>query len=128
MSSKMQFEAAWALTNIASGNHDQTLTVVELGSYGIIYASLSNGTAGAVESFRKLLSSKNAELQEQSIWAVANIAGDGPGGVAADSIASHGYGRYQRPMFETWHSPTLVGRHSCWAEYRPSETGHMGVE
>jgi len=58
---RMKFEAAWALTNVASS--DLTPVVVEI---------------GAVPSLVQLLLSSNADVREQSAWCLGNIAGDSP--------------------------------------------------
>ncbi|VDP71866.1 unnamed protein product [Schistosoma mattheei] len=56
------FEAAWALTNIASGDSSHTAAVV---------------SSGTVPKLVRLLSHSAVNIAEQSVWALSNIAGDG---------------------------------------------------
>jgi importin subunit alpha-6/7 len=59
----LQFEAAWALTNVASTS----------------FTSSVADQPHAIQHLINLLRSPSAEVREQSAWCLGNIAGDGPG-------------------------------------------------
>ncbi|CCW61680.1 unnamed protein product [Phytomonas sp. EM1] len=59
---KLQFEAAWALTNIAAGTSENTMMLIH---------------CNAVPKFVNLLASPDADCRDQSAWAIGNLAGEG---------------------------------------------------
>ena len=58
---KLQYEAAWCLTNLASGDSEYTLLLFD---------------HGAVQVLIQLLKSPHIEVIEQAIWCLGNMAGD----------------------------------------------------
>ena len=62
---KLQFEALWAVTNVASGTSEHASLIVENGAVPVIAQQL-----GA--------ENLNLDIREQAIWALGNIAGDSP--------------------------------------------------
>jgi hypothetical protein len=60
---KMMFEAAWAVTNIASGESEHTREIVRCEGIPVL---------------RKLLMCPREDVREQAVWALGNIAGDSP--------------------------------------------------
>lgn len=58
---KFQFEAAWCLTNIATGTTDNVHNLIE---------------KDVLKHFIELLNSPHIEVVEQAIWGIGNIAGD----------------------------------------------------
>mmetsp|Transcript_8324 Transcript_8324/g.18128 ORF Transcript_8324/g.18128 Transcript_8324/m.18128 type:complete len:540 (+) Transcript_8324:113-1732(+) len=59
----MAFEAAWCVTNVASGSAIQCQAVVD---------------AGSVPPLINLLGADSMDVKEQAVWALGNIAGDRP--------------------------------------------------
>jgi len=56
----LQYEALWALTNLASGTSDAVVKLLEMGMAKICVDALGG----------------SPEIQEQALWAIGNLAGD----------------------------------------------------
>lgn len=91
---KLQFEAAWALTNVRFSQHRFPGAVVccrcklhAKSLLKVVSLQIASGTTqhtryviecGAIPIFVRILMSPSEEVREQAVWALGNIAGDHP--------------------------------------------------
>jgi hypothetical protein len=96
---KLQLEAAWAVTNLACGNHEQTAVLISLGVVPALLMLVRNGTD---------------DVTEQALWALGNVCADGP--EARDLILQDGYMDVLEYVFYGFSRlPSLSAmRHAAW--------------
>lgn len=95
---KFQFEAAWCLTNIASGTSDHVSTLIE---------------KDVISHFIELLKSPMVEVVEQVIWGLGNIAGDCP--MTRDQVLKSGALTIIAQVLDGAQSGTTFLRNCSWA-------------
>ena len=67
---EMQFESAWALTNIASGSSEETEAVVMSGALTCF--------CNIIMEAKDYIEQSKMDLVDQSVWGIGNIVCDGP--------------------------------------------------
>lgn len=95
---RMQFEAAWALTNIAASTSENTMLLIQ---------------CQVVPRFVALLASPEADCRDQSAWAIGNLAGEGP--ECRNEALNHGAMPALLNMLMNPTQPNHVLRNAIWA-------------